>query len=192
MKLKKMVKVLAARFADVAFPFRMGAGFPGDVNRTHPVEIEATLLATVNPVAFYGFPGIMMVTGGVQPNAIRGFTVGDDGVVDAWGFAVRPFPIQQGTGGMTSNFGASAIPVSPPVADFMRSGLMMVSIPAGQNPSKGDPVFVWCAASVGLHVQGGCEAVAGGGANTAALSATKYTFNGPADANGNVEIAVRI
>ena len=29
---------------DVAFTFRMGAGFAGDVNRTHPASIEPVMI----------------------------------------------------------------------------------------------------------------------------------------------------
>ena len=38
----------------VAFPFRMGAGFAGDVNRTHPATIEPNVNDTVNPLSFFG------------------------------------------------------------------------------------------------------------------------------------------
>ena len=68
----------------------------------------------------------------------------------------------------------------------------MGKIPAGSTqPVKGGAVFVWCAATSGSHIQGGFESVASGG-NTAALDTTRYQFNGPADANGNVEVCINI
>lgn len=43
-----------ARTNDVAFSFRMGAGFPGDVNRTHPASILPGLMDVSDPVRLYG------------------------------------------------------------------------------------------------------------------------------------------
>jgi hypothetical protein len=53
---------------------------------------------------------------------------------------------------------------------------------------KGGAVFIWVAATSGAHIQGGFEVAASGG-NTCALDES-YSFNGPADANGNVEISI--
>jgi hypothetical protein len=50
---------------------------------------------------------------------------------------------------------------------------------------------VWCAASAGIHVQGGFESVATGG-STAALDVGRFSFNGPQDATGIVELAFNI
>lgn len=176
-----------SRTCDVAFPFRMGAGFPGDVNRVHPASIEPVLIDVDDPVTEYGQPGLIdTVTHG-----FRGFRAGDTAVTDIWGCAVRPYPTQQQTGGMTSDFGAATPPTSGQM-DALRSGYIKVKLNAGTGAAKkGSAVFVWCAASAGDHVQGGIEDAANGG-NTASLSVSKYQFNNSPDADGNVEICVNV
>lgn len=168
---------------DVAFKFRMGAGFPGDVNRTHPASVEPALVGSVPPTA-YGIPVIPDAA-----NGVRMFQAGDTAVVMPWGIAVRPFPTQQASGGMTASLG-SATPPTTGVIDVLRSGYVLVQLnDIAALPKKGDPVFVWCAVTSGIHIQGGIEVVASGG-NTAALDITQYYFNGPPDAAGVVEITV--
>lgn len=171
---------------DAAFQFRMGAGFPGDVNRTHPASIEPSLIDSSAPPTAYGQPVLVdPTTQGVRP-----FASGDTAVTAAYGVTVRPYPIQQSS---ASNFGAAAFGAATPPAsgaiDVLRAGYIMGTVPAGQAPVKGGAVYVWCAASSGSHVQGGFEASSSAG-NTAALA--DATFNGSPDANGNVEIAFNI
>lgn len=173
---------------DAAFQYRMGAGFPGDVNRTHPASIEPCLIDEDDPVVAYGYPVLVdAVTQGV-----RGMVAGDDSVTTIWGVAVRPFPFQQQA---ATNYGAVGLgDATPPVdgvMDILRSGYIMTRIPAGQSPVKGGAVYVWTSASAGDHIQGGFEAV-DGGADTASLDAAKYQFNGSPDASGNVEICVNV
>ena len=173
----------------VAFPFRMGAGFPGDVNRGHPQSVEPVLIDPTNPPTAYGQP-VLIVT---ASNGVRPFAAGDTSVTVIWGVTVRPFPTQASSG---TAFGGAAIgSITPPTtgaADVLRAGYIMGKIPAGSTqPVKGGAVFVWCAATSGSHIQGGFESVASGG-NTAALDTTRYQFNGPADANGNVEVCINI
>lgn len=167
--------------------FRMNAGFPGDISRTHPVSVEPTKMDSDEPVLAYGVPVLIdSVTGGA-----RRFVAGDTAVAKAYGFSVRPYPTQQSTGGMSSAFGAATPPTDQPL-DVMRLGYIMgkLNVPAdGAALVKGAPVFVWCAADSGAHKQGGLEAQASGG-NTAALDTSLYSFNGSADAAGNVEVVV--
>jgi hypothetical protein len=168
---------------DVAFQFRMGAGFPGDVNRTHPASIEPCLIDASAPPTAYGQPVLVdPTTQGVRP-----FTVGDTATA-AYGVTVRPYPIQQAS---ASNFGAAAIgaavPLTSGVMDVLRAGYIMSTV-VGSTVKNG-AVYVWVAASTGVHIQGGFEASASAG-NTVAL--TNCTFNGSPDANGNVEIAFNI
>lgn len=174
----------------VAFPFRMGAGFPGDVNRGHPASIEPTLIDASAPPTSYGQAVLVdSTTEGVRP-----FAAGDTAITVIWGVTVRPFPMQASTGTAYGGaaFGAATPPPSGAI-DVLRSGYIMgTALPAGASAVvKGGAVFVWCAASTGAHVQGGFESSASGG-NTAALDVTRYQFNGPADANGNVEICCNI
>jgi hypothetical protein len=175
-----------ARTCDVAFTYRMGAGFPGDVNRTHPFSVLAGLINTGTQVPrSYGDPCVI----DTATNSYRGFVAGDQHnsntiVVD--GVLVRPYPTQQSTGGMSSALGAGAPPTSG-VADFLRSGYVMGKIPSGQAVTKKGAVYVWCVATSGAHIQGQFEGAYSAG-NTRLVSNAYFT--GPADANGNVEIEV--
>lgn len=177
------------RTADAAFVYRMGAGFPGSINRVHPFSAEPNFLDPTNPPTLYGQPVILDATSKLP----RMFIAGDVAVTAARGFVVRTFPTQQSTA--TTNAPAtfnSGGPNKSLVQDLLRFGYIMVQLGNGTltGAVKGGAVFVWCAASTGAHVQGGIETVASGG-NTAALDTTRYEFNGVQDANGVVEIYVR-
>jgi len=171
-----------------SFLFRMGAGFAGDVNRTHPTSIEADLIDANAPPTAYGQPVLVDAT----TQGVRPFAAGDTGVTAAYGVTVRAFPIQQ-TSAPSGNFAPAALGAATPptsgVIDVMRSGYIMGQVPAGQATVKNGAVYVWCAASTGVHVQGGFENAASGG-NTAAL--TNAVFNGVPDASGNVEIQFNV
>ncbi len=171
---------------DVAFKFRMGAGFSGDVNRTHPATIEPCLIDASAPPTFFGEPVLLDAT----TQGVRPFTTTDTSATTAYGITVRPYPFQQSSG---TNYGAATIgnagsPASG-VTDVLRAGYIMGQVPAGASTVKGGTVYVWCAATTTGHVQGGFEAASSSG-NTATLA--DCTFNGVADANGNVEIAFNI
>lgn len=167
---------------DVAIGYRMGAGYPGDVNRTHPFSVEPGLMDATNPIAAYGNAALI----NTAANSFRGLIASDTAVTKIAGVLVRPYPTQQQSGGMSASLG-SATPPTSGVVDVLRTGYAMVKVPAGTSPTKGGAVYVWVAASTGSHVQGGFETAASAG-NTAAI-ANAY-FNGPADANGNYEIMV--
>jgi len=173
---------------DVAFAFRMGAGFPGDVNRTHPTSIEPALIDVNAPPTAYGQPVLVDAT----TQGVRPFAAGDQSntVPAGYGLTVRPYPTQQSS---ASNFGAAAIGAATPptngAIDVMRAGYIMAYLPAGGTPVKGGLVYVWSAASSGAHVQGGIEAAYSAGNTTQLLNAT---FNGSPDSSGNVEIAFNI
>lgn len=176
------------RFADVAIPFRMGAGAPGDVNRTHPASIPPFLVDPTNPPVSYGVGGVIVGSSG----GLRGLSAGDTALVDIDAITVRPYPIQQqsATHYGAQGFGPTGIATSQPI-DGLVSGYIMVQLPAGQSPNKGDAVNIWIAASTGSHVQGGFEATATGG-STITLTSKKTYFNSPADANGVAEIAFNV
>lgn len=198
MKKKLLALVVAAMFGStttraftkdsaMAFPFRMGAGVPGDVNRTHPVSIEPNLIDSAAPPPAYGQP----VLAAAANAGVRPFAAGDAAVTSIYGMTVRPFPLQQSSG---SNYGAasfgSATPPTSGVIDVMRTGYILVQLnDITATPAKGDPVFVWCAVTSGAHIQGGIEVTSSGG-STAALDTERYMFNGPPDANGVCEIVV--
>lgn len=169
-----------------AIKFRMNAGFPGDVNRTHPFSVEPCLQDDVAPCLLYG----QILTIDATGNAVRKLLAADqsDAVsLMCWGMSVRPFPIQQSTGGMTSDFGAAVPPVTG-VIDVLRQGYgMAVLNDVTALPKKGDAVYVWAVATSGVHIQGGIEAVF---SSTNTVKLANAVFNGAGDASGNVEIII--
>lgn len=180
-----------ARTVDVSYPnssflYRMSAGFPGDVNRSHPASIEPAVNSATNPVLLSGDIGVI---DGVT-NTIRRLLPADTAVTTVFGWAVRAFPIQaSSTAGAygATDFGVGSLPVGQPI-DFMRSGYILAKLNTG-TAVKGGAVFVWVAATSGANIQNGLTTVASAG-NTAALDPARYSFNGPADAAGTVEIVV--
>jgi hypothetical protein len=169
-----------------SFQYRMGAGIPGDINRTHPVTSEPNLNDATYPVAL---PGLACTINAAK-NGVRSFQAGDTALTSIWGVASRAFPIQDTGAGETYGgvgFGNGPLPVSAAI-DVVRDGYIMAQVPAGQTPGKGDACYIWCAASTGNHVQSGFENAASGG-NTAAI--TNAVFNGAPDSNGYVEVIVR-
>lgn len=180
-----------------AFTYRMPAGFAGDVNRTHPTDIEANLqTADATKVANLFGQAVLIDTADAN-RGVRRLAAGDQAnavVLTPYGFTVRPFPFQQSTATLAdaqANFGAGTPPASG-VIDIMRSGLIMAALndPA-ETPKKGDPVYVWCAASAGNQVQGGLTTTYSAG-STVQLDPARYTFNGTADEFGVVEIAANV
>lgn len=175
-----------ARTTDISFTYRMGAGFPGDVNRTHPASILPGLMDTANPIRLYGDPCVI----NNAANTYRGLLVGDQATVTSIaGLLVRPYPVQQTSGGMSSAIGAATPPVGPAAVDILEDGYAMVKCNnfAANAPALGTAVYVWCAASAGNHVLGGFEAAATGGST---ILLTNAQWMSPADATGIAEIRV--
>jgi hypothetical protein len=180
-------------FDPMAFQFRMGAGFFGDVNRTHPFTVEPGLLDPTNPPLFYGQACVIDATS----KKVRRVLSSDTALTDIYGFAVRPFPFQDsgaaGTYGAQSLGGFTSIQTGMPV-DVLRAGYMMTYI--NGTPGKGDSVYVWIAATSGVHNQGFLEAGATGGSTILITPAAGYTtlttFNGPPDANGCGEVVLHV
>lgn len=174
-----------AKTRDVAFTYRMGAGFPGDVNRTHPASILPGLMDVDEPILAYGFPTLL----DVSANTYRAVNATDDAITVIDGVLVRPYPTQQTTGGMSASIGSATPPVTG-VIDVLDDGFIMVQCNnfAAASPVKGGAVYIWTAASAGQHVLGGFEAAATGGSSTAKITNAK--FNGPPDVNGVCELQV--
>lgn len=168
-----------------SFTYRMSAGFPGDVTRTHPASIYAGVQHATLPVLYAGQACIADPT----TNTLRGVGAGDTALTAVYGFAVRSYPFQQSASTAAYGaipFGASPLPTNQPI-DALQRGAILGQMNVGSAVvGKGSAVFIWCAATSGNHVQGGYEAAASAG-NTMALDQS-YTYNGPADANGVVEI----
>lgn len=175
---------------DSTIKFRMDAGKPGDITRTHPVTVEPVLVGALGvggSQAIFGLPVILDAA-----NGARSFGAADTAVTVVLGFTARPFPTQQRSGGDSAALGSGTPPAAGGVVGVLRAGYMsglLNDITA--VIVKGAPVFVWCAADNGVHKQGGLEVLASGG-NTAALDPNRYSFNGPCDAKGNVELCVNV
>lgn len=173
----------------VAFLYRMGAGFAGDVNRTHPVSIEADLIHSASPPTAYGQAVLVDPTS----QGVRPFAAGDAAIDKAYGMTVRAFPIQQ-TSAPTGSFAPAALGAAIPplsgIIDVLRSGYIMGKLPAGQTCVKNGAVYIWVGATAGIHVLGGFESVDAGADTTPAL--VNAVFNGIPDADGNVEIQFNV
>lgn len=170
----------------------MGAGFPGDVTRTFPSSIEADTVDADDPPTQYG--QAVLIDSSTQ--GVRQFVAGDasDSVVATpRGFVARPFPFQQQS---ASNFGAIGLGTGAPptsgIIDVLRSGSINVQLNVGSvAPVKGNPVYVWCAATSGNHLQGGFETAFSSG-NTVELDPRFYSFAGGMDASSVTEIFANI
>jgi hypothetical protein len=173
--------VTRAYTRDVAFTYRMGAGFAGDVNRMHPASIEPVKINVATPPTLYG-SGVFLDT---ATNSVRKAAAGDTGLTKLYGIMVRPFPTQQRSGGDSASIGAATPPTSG-VADCLRSGYIWVPMVAG-TATKNGPVYMWVAADSGVNLQGSFRATASSG-NT--ILVANAMFNGPADANGVAELQI--
>lgn len=172
----------------MAFQFRMGAGFFGDVNRTHPFWVEPGEMDPTNPPTAYG----QAVVVDSVSKKIRRVLATDGALTHIYGITVRPFPIQDP--GTSAPYGAQSLggfttPAAGQPIDVLRSGYIMSYV--NGTPGKGDPVYVWIAANnAPTDYQGFFEAAASGGNTVLITPAGTYetVFNGPPDANGCGEI----
>lgn len=159
----------------VAFLYRMPAGIAGDINRVAQGTTVETQIA--DPAATFPEYGIAVVIDATTHQA-RPATTGDAAAA-IYGALARPYPTNSGTSGL----GTSVPPTSGPV-DVMKRGYMTVQIQDGSTPAKNGAVTV----VLGGGFDGQFSATAADGTH---IAAPAY-FMGPADANGNVEIAFNI
>lgn len=174
-----------AHTQDVAFPFRMGVGFPGDVTRTRPFTIYPVLGNTTSQTPrLHGDPVLV----NAADNTVRGLIAGDGSATPLaiYGIVARPYPFQQASGGPNAAIGASAPPVGG-IMDVCRQGVIIGKLPAGATVAKGGTVYAWAAATAGNNIQGGFVAAAN---STNTVTITNAKWLGPADANGYVEIEI--
>ncbi len=173
-----------------AFTFRAGAGFPGEVSRQENSIIEPFVINASTPPLLYGIAMIVDTTTGIS----RPYAAGDTAITTPFGVLVRPFPSSQASATNFGNtpLGGAGVPPSSGPASLLVSGYIIVQVPVGSTAAvKNWPVFVWAAATSGVHIQGGFETAASGG-NTAALSTSLCHFNGQQDANGLIELSFNV
>lgn len=158
--------------------YRMPAGIAGAISRPQDLTVEPHVLDSTKPFAAYGLGG--KIAGG----KFVPLEAGDAATVMA-GIFVRPYPTasqpdkvrQIGSG---FNF----------TGDNMKRGYVTVNI--GGNASAVDlnaPVYM----RVGTPTEAsplGAFLAAADGANT--VQVTNAVFNGPGDADGNIELAYNI
>lgn len=162
----------------VAFTYSMPSGIPGDINRVSAATVEAQV---ITPSTLTLAPKLYGVPLAVGTAGMRTITSTDTAV---YGLLARPFP----TGGSQDPLGTSTPPTTG-ACDVLVRGYMTVLMGGGAGAaSKGGAIYVWAAANSGSHVQGTFETVFSSG-NT--ITVPGY-YMGPADANGNVEVAFNI
>jgi hypothetical protein len=174
--------IIRARTRDVAFTYRMGAGFAGDINRTHPFDCVAERQDVSDPITAYG-NGCLMDTVNGTVRAVIAADQSDSVGINLYGALVRPFPTQQAN--TTQGLGNTAPPIAPAILDVLTEGFIMVKV--NGTPTKKGPVYIWTSASTGAHVVGGYEAAADAGDTVRVVNAY---FNGPPDAAGVVEMRI--
>ena len=155
-----------------AYLTRMPAGIPGDVSRKEGATIESSLVGS-KAIPYGAF--VKLVSGKLEPLAAS------DTAAVIYGLAVRPYPKQSDAVG----FGAASAPAGS-LCDVLRSGYMTVKLASG-TAARGGQVYARVTADTGKNV-GDIEADDTG--KTVAVSGC--TFMGPADADGNTEIAYNI
>lgn len=175
------------RTTDISFLAQSPLGFIGRLSRTVPApKVFPYMQDGTNPVASFGLAVLATAT-----NTVRNIIAADNGAGTAiFGISVGNFPFQQQS---TSNYGAASIggltaAPSTGVIDINKSGSQIVYCNSAQAPTATltSAVYVWAAASSGVHVQGGFETAASAG-NTFGPIANAY-FNGPGDSTGAIEI----
>ena len=185
----------ACKVRDVAFQFRMGAGFAGSVNTSHPANIRGFLKDPSNPPTFFGQPVIL----NPSSNAVRAVLDTDrsGGVHDVFGVIVRPYPFlgstaptnaYAGTGPQgTLPWGGTQLPDG--AVDVLLSGNIMVSVYG--TPSNGSVAYIWTANNTPPHTMGGWEA---SDPSTSGFSITwdKTQFGSPPDASGIAELRFNV
>ncbi len=172
-----------------SFLTRMGAGFPGDVNRTNAGQTVTPEAANPSyPIPAYGVP-VAIISGGSGVRPI----VAADGPGNIAGVLTREFPAQAmppNSFGAAQALTVSPVPPTQGSLSVLRRGFIVVNVNAGSMAAavKGGAAFIWTAATTTGHTQGNWEATASAG-NTIAAPAF---FRGPVDSSGNTEIEFNI
>ena len=189
----------ACKVRDVAFAFRMGAGFAGAVNTSHPANIRGFLPDPNYPPTFFG----EAVAINPLTNAVRrysaSFNANDYQSTDVFGVVVRPYPFlgstaptnsYAGTGAQSSlPWGGNQLPDG--AVDVLLSGFIMVNCFTG-TPTNGAPATVWTAATNSPHVQSGFEVNSTPSTSGFVVTWDKTSFASPADANGIAELRFNV
>jgi hypothetical protein len=162
-----------------AFTYRMPAGIPGSVTRVEHADVEPGLFSAGAPFSAYGLPA-KLSSGVYVP------FVGGEAATALAALIVRPYP----TGATSSDgLGTSTPPQIGGICNALKRGYMMVQLNGGASVVKGGQVYIRVAAAAGGKPIGGLE---GASDSTNTVAPAGLFFTGPADANGNVEVAYNI
>lgn len=163
------------------FTYNMPAGIPGTLSRgAGQARVEAQVIDTTDYPTLYG----VAVTIDATSHALRKIKAGDTAAV-VTGIYVRPYPFQ---GASNDAMGTVTTPTSG-IGNQLKSGYISVKLYGATAAAKQGVVYVRVANGDADHPLGGFEA-ADDGANTEVLTGAYFT--GPADADGNAEIAYNI
>jgi len=160
---------------------RMSVGVAGDVSRPS-ATVESMLIDSGTPITAFG-QFCKLVSGKVRPATLAG----DVSILA--GLTVRPYPspnqslAAQGLGAGT--------PAASGIIDVMRRGYMTVVAKGAGAVTKGAAVYL-CTTAGGVYALGDIVASATPGSGSAGTAIPGASFQGPADANGNVEIAYNL
>lgn len=158
----------------VAMLYQPPLGIPGVVSRPDAPNDIITKTYGATPFPAYGLP-VKLSASTIIPVSGTGDAV--------FGILVRPFPIQGLTVADGALLGAAVPPTAGP-ASVLRKGYITVLNRNGA-PAEGGNVYIRFQNPSGSKIVGGIEASAT--ADTYQL--TGWSFTGPADSAGNVEIA---
>lgn len=158
---------------------RMNVAVPGAVTRSYAGQvISQEVINSTNPPTAYGQP-VKLVNGQVQPMG------SGDAATLIYGITVRPYPTQDATGA-SSAYGPGTPPTSG-IIDVMRMGYIGAKLANG-TAARGAQAYVRTTVNGSLAI-GGIE---DNTTSSGLVAPSLWTFTGPADASGNVELAIGI
>ncbi len=165
-----------------AFQYRMPAGIPGYISRDHAqATVEPGIFDPAVPFPAYGLPA-KLVSGKYQPFS------GGEAATALVGLLVRPFPTS--TTVYSGGLGVSVPPQDgTSIANILKRGYMSIQLNGGASVVKGGQVYIRVAAAASGKPLGGFEGAAD---STNTVAPAGLFFTGPADSNGNVEVAYNI
>lgn len=162
-----------------AITTRMNVAIPGAVSRSFAGQvISQEVINSSTPPTAYGQP-VKLVSGKVQPLG------SGDAATLIYGVTVRPYPSQDSVGA-TAAYGGGTPPTSG-IIDIMKVGFIGAALANG-TAARGAQAYVRTTVNGSLAIGG----VEDNTTSSGLVSPSLWTFTGPADAAGNVEIAIGI
>lgn len=168
-----------------AISYVLPAGSAGTVTRLHPDSIWPCLIDGNSPPLYYG-EGVVI---DASTQGVRPLVAGDSAVTDVYGITVKPFPIQQSTGGMSAAFGSGTPPAFGVIDVLTIGGILIQFNNSGSAPVKGAQPYIYTGTTSSPHTQGLWETASGTTATIGTIPSTSY--QGGWDANNVGELKFR-